>query len=88
MTEAGGATSMAERDQGTDVENDALSPHGRAESGIDADPGATAGASGAGRSGSMIQISPKWQMVLIGGVFIAINIMVMVIFLVVIFLRR
>ncbi|MGC4105949.1 MAG: hypothetical protein QM753_06270 [Thermomicrobiales bacterium] len=71
---------MSERQTGTGEQEEALNVQ-RGSGEVAAEPAKTG-------AFSMIRISPKWQMVLIGGVFIAINIMVMVIFLVAIFLRR
>lgn len=81
---------MSERDRGTGDEIEPLPSRMAEEAGGSPErpaPPAAGDQDGATRA-PMLAISPKWQMVLIGGAFIAINIMVMVIFLVVIFLRR
>ncbi|MGN6033517.1 MAG: hypothetical protein ACTHQE_17830 [Thermomicrobiales bacterium] len=75
---------MSERTQGTDGDEEALAPQAGASEPVEPTPGDESPASVT----SMLHLSPKWQMVLIGGVFIAINIMVMVIFVVVLFLRH
>jgi len=81
---------MSDRDRGTGDEIEPLSSRMAEEVGGSSERPAppAAGDQDGTKSVPMLAISPKWQMVLIGGAFVAINIMVMVIFLVVIFLRR
>jgi hypothetical protein len=83
---------MGEQRRGTDPGNLALGAEGEANLPDRVDMAELPPDSGqpptTTKATSMISISPKWQMVLIGGIFIAINIMVMALFLVFLFLRR
>lgn len=79
---------MSERAQGTGLEDGALATQADETPGDAAPVDPAPGGEPATGATSMLHLSPKWQMVLIGGAFIALNIMVMVIFAVVLFLRH